>query len=171
MLPRAALLASGDLYTESGQTLEGSFSAVSRPPIARVGAFFTIFRDLQDFHPFAPLRIQNFNKNLPKNFHIFCRNFANFAKFRSNCAFFQRNFAGISPKFHRICCAPEPRPFCPLGRFNGSASRPTQLQIRAQKSASNFGSALRDRCCAAESVSSQSRKTRCNRTEHGRNRP
>ena len=44
-----------DLYTESGQTLEGSFSAVSRPPIARVGAFFSIFRDLQNFHAFAPL--------------------------------------------------------------------------------------------------------------------
>ena len=44
-----------DLYTESGQTLEGSFSAVSTATIARVGAFFQIFRDLQDYHPFAPL--------------------------------------------------------------------------------------------------------------------
>ena len=37
------------------QTLEGSFSAVSTATIARVGAFCQIFRDLQDFHPFAPL--------------------------------------------------------------------------------------------------------------------
>ena len=44
-----------DLCTESGQTLEGSFSAVSTATIARVGAFFQIFRDLQDFHPFVPL--------------------------------------------------------------------------------------------------------------------
>ena len=56
----------GDLYTESGQTLEGSFSAVSAATIARVGTFFQIFRDLQDFHPFAPLWTQNFNKKLAK---------------------------------------------------------------------------------------------------------
>ena len=30
----------------AGQTLEGSFSAVSTPQIARVGAFFSIFGDL-----------------------------------------------------------------------------------------------------------------------------
>ena len=38
----------GDLYTESGQTSECSFSSVSTPPIARVGSFFSIFRDLQN---------------------------------------------------------------------------------------------------------------------------
>ena len=37
------------------ETLEGSFSAGSTPLIARVGAFFSIFRDLQDLHSFAPL--------------------------------------------------------------------------------------------------------------------
>ena len=73
----------GDLYTESGHTLDGSFSSVSRPPIARVGAFFTVFRDLQDCHSFAPLRIQNFSKNLPKFFHNFTDFLQNFAKFRS----------------------------------------------------------------------------------------
>ena len=36
------------------ETLEGSFSAVSTATIARVGAFFSIFRDLQDVHSFAP---------------------------------------------------------------------------------------------------------------------
>ena len=32
----------GDLYTESRQTSQCSFSSVSTPPIARVGAFFSI---------------------------------------------------------------------------------------------------------------------------------
>ena len=51
------------------QILRGSFSAVSTATIARVGAFFRIFRDLQDLHSFAPLRpIQE--KTRPK----FCRN-------------------------------------------------------------------------------------------------
>ena len=71
----------GDLYTESGHTLDGSFSSVSRPPIARVGAFFTVFRDLQDCHSFAPLRIQNFSKNLPIFsiiLQIFCKILLNF---------------------------------------------------------------------------------------------
>ena len=84
----------GDLYTESGQTLEGSFSAVSRPPIARVGAFFTVFRDLQDCHSFAPLRIQNFSKNVPKFFHNFTDFLQNFAKFLSK-------IGQISTKFHQ----------------------------------------------------------------------
>ena len=44
------------------ETLEGSFSAVSTPQIARVGAFFSIFRDLQDVNSFAPLHTQKFNK-------------------------------------------------------------------------------------------------------------
>ena len=42
----------------------GSFSAVSTPLIARIGAFFSIFRDLQDYHTFAPLR--------PQHFALFC---------------------------------------------------------------------------------------------------
>ena len=42
------------------ETLEGSFSSVSTATIARVGAFFRIFQDLQDLHSFAPLRTQNF---------------------------------------------------------------------------------------------------------------
>ena len=42
------------------ETLEGSFSSVSTATIARVGAFFRVFQDLQDLHSFAPLRTQNF---------------------------------------------------------------------------------------------------------------
>ena len=82
-------------------SFRGSFSAVSTPPIARVGAFFSIFRDLQDFHSFAPLRIQNFSKKRASFFHIFTEISQNFTKFRSKSIEFQRNFAGISPKFHR----------------------------------------------------------------------
>ena len=35
----------------------GPFSSVSTSPIARVGAFFSIFRDLQDSYTFAPVQI------------------------------------------------------------------------------------------------------------------
>ena len=79
----------GDMYTESGQTLQCSFSSVSTPPIARVGAFFSIFHDLQDIHAFAPLRTQNFSQKKVAIFSsYFYRNFGNvrqisvkFAKF------------------------------------------------------------------------------------------
>ena len=89
----------GDLYTESGQTLQCSFSSVSTPPIARVGAFFSIFRDLQDFHAFAPLRAQNFGKKLPYFLPISTEKSQKIAKFRSKFGKFSRNFAGISRKF------------------------------------------------------------------------
>ena len=44
------------------QILNGPFSAVSTATIARIGAFFSVFRILQDSHTFAPLRTQNFSK-------------------------------------------------------------------------------------------------------------
>ena len=47
------------------RTFDGPFSAVSRPRIARVGAFCSIFRDLQILHvvrAFAPLKTQIFCK-------------------------------------------------------------------------------------------------------------
>ena len=47
---------------QRGRTFDGPFSAVSTPPIARVGAFFSISRDLQDKHFFASLKTQNFTK-------------------------------------------------------------------------------------------------------------
>ena len=69
------------------QTSEGHISAVSTPPIARVGSFFSIFRDLQDF-----LKIIQKNANFFKEFggilskickklRILTFFFANFAKF------------------------------------------------------------------------------------------
>ena len=55
------------------ETLEGSFSAVSKPLIARNGAFCSIkfFRDLQDLHSFAPLQSQKFSKIHPFGFMMF----------------------------------------------------------------------------------------------------
>ena len=56
-LQAVALKDLGDLYTESGQTSQCSFSSVSTPPIARVGSFSPFFEIvLQDFHSLAPLR-------------------------------------------------------------------------------------------------------------------
>ena len=52
---RAELMTVGGVQGWYRQTLESSFSAVSTATIARIGAFFQIFRDLQDSHPFAPL--------------------------------------------------------------------------------------------------------------------
>ena len=50
---RIELLKSADQL----QTVGGSFSAVSKPLIARVGEFFSICQDhLRDVHSFAPLR-------------------------------------------------------------------------------------------------------------------
>ena len=61
------------------QTLEGSFSSVSKPIFATKYSFCSIFRDLQDLQTFAPLQIQNF-----RDFSIFRKNlqfFRDFAKF------------------------------------------------------------------------------------------
>ena len=52
-------------------TFGGSFSAVWTATIASKDAFFSIFRDLQDLHSFAPLRSQNLSK---KSFGIFSEN-------------------------------------------------------------------------------------------------
>jgi len=35
------------------------------------GAIFSVFRDRQDLHPFAPLRSKTFNKKSASNFNIF----------------------------------------------------------------------------------------------------
>ena len=43
------------------QTLQGSFSAVSKRNFASKYAFDSIFQPLQDLHTFAPLRSQNFS--------------------------------------------------------------------------------------------------------------
>jgi hypothetical protein len=61
------------------RTFDGPFSAVSTATIARVGAFFRIFRDLQDVHSFAPLQNQNFGKF--RNFSRFLWFFSKFHRF------------------------------------------------------------------------------------------
>ena len=57
-------------FSEIYQTLEGSFSSVSKPIFATEYSFFSILRDLQDLHTFAPLesQVENYlEKNLPEN--------------------------------------------------------------------------------------------------------
>ena len=91
------------------------------PPIARVGAFFSIFRDLQDFHAFAPLRAQNFGKKLPYFLLISTEKSQKFAKFRSKFGKFSRNFAGISRKFRGAKGSRSSRVL--PGFFRGSSGR------------------------------------------------
>ena len=52
------------------QTLEGSFSAVWTATIARKDSHFSIFRDLQDLHSFAPLQTQILQSFAPLIFAI-----------------------------------------------------------------------------------------------------
>ena len=87
----------------SGQTLRGSFSAVSTATIATKYSFCSVFRDLQDLHSFAPLRIQKIRKLLSNFLRFFIANPGNFAIFESNSLFFVpilmkicRNFANFS---------------------------------------------------------------------------
>ena len=54
------------------QTLDGPFSAVSRPTIARLDAFFSIFQNLHVVRSFAPLETQFFAKKSS----LFSANFA-----------------------------------------------------------------------------------------------
>ena len=63
-----------------GQTLEGSFSAVSTPIFASKYAFFSIFRDVQDSYTFAPLRHSKF-----ADFCNFWKNSVNFPDFCKCC--------------------------------------------------------------------------------------
>ena len=73
----------------------GSFSAVSKPQIARVGAFFSIFQDLQDYNTSAPLRSQNLSNKVVTIFqfsNIFKENVAFFELFSANFAIFARKF-------------------------------------------------------------------------------
>ena len=86
----------------SARTFEGSFSAVWVPTIARVGAFFHIFRDLQDSHSFAPLHTQifvNFSFLFLQFFHQISSFFANF---ESISRVFEQIFDENLSEFHGI---------------------------------------------------------------------
>ena len=83
----------------TSEIFNGSFSAVSTATIARVGAFFSISRDLQDLHPFAPRRSQNFSK---KSSEILARmNWSSFHSSRksTNFVIFLQNFDEILSEF------------------------------------------------------------------------
>ena len=69
----------GDLYTESGQTLQSSFSAVSKPIFATKYSLESSRRDLQNALLCTALHFQFFPKNC-QNFANFYRDFATFAK-------------------------------------------------------------------------------------------
>ena len=71
----------GDLYTESGQTLQGSFSAVSTPIFASKYALESSRRDLHNALLCTVLNAQNFRQKSLKILLIFSPNFANFDKF------------------------------------------------------------------------------------------
>ena len=75
------------------QTLEGSFSTVSTPPIARVGAFFQIFRDLQNSHTFAPRQNQNLQT---------FSNFRTFSLIFQECCIILQDFDEILTDFQQI---------------------------------------------------------------------
>ena len=69
------------IFQPNHQTLEGSFSSVSKPNLATKYSFFStllcfkaIFRDLQDLQSFAPLRSQIFDKISSNCFQFFAKN-------------------------------------------------------------------------------------------------
>ena len=72
----------GDLYTESGQTLQGSFSAVSKPNFASEYALESSRRDLHNALLCTVLNAQNFRQKSLKILLILSPNFAKFANFR-----------------------------------------------------------------------------------------
>ena len=84
-----------DLYTESGQTLQGSFSAVSTPIFASKYALESSRRDLHNALLCTVLNAQNFRQKSLKILLIFSPNFGEFDKF-------SLVFAQILPDFCRI---------------------------------------------------------------------
>ena len=71
----------GDLHAESGQTLQGSFSAVSKPNFASIYALESSRRDLHNALLCTVLNAQNFLQKSLKILLIFSPNFAKFDKF------------------------------------------------------------------------------------------
>ena len=110
------------------QTLQGSLSAVWTATIARKDAFFSIFRDLQDLHTFAPLQSQKFSKIYYFNLAIFWRLNTHFSaffeiykiitlNFQTNCKILQNlgKFCGfwkLLLNFHKIL-----QQFCKISRI------------------------------------------------------
>ena len=86
-------------FSANYQTLEGSFSSVSKPIFATKYSFFSILRDLQDLHTFAPLQTQNLRKSSSNFFRMFARISAKILIFRQFST--KKNFAPILMKFSR----------------------------------------------------------------------
>ena len=84
----------GDLYTESGQTLQGSFSSISKPIFASKYSLESSRRDLHNTLLCTAFQSQIFFKN-------FVEILRNFARFSLNFAEKIANFHEISPEFHR----------------------------------------------------------------------
>ena len=93
----------GDLYTESGQTLQCSFSSVSTPPIARVGAFiYKIFTPSHRYESkISAKTCCIFSAFLP----ICCKIFVKICSISTK---FHQNFPRISQNLRE--CAPRTRP-------------------------------------------------------------
>ena len=88
----------GDLYAESGQTLQGSFSAVSKP-ILQVNTRWKALAEIYTMHSFAPL--SNL-KIFVKNCWIFCCFFPKFRKFCQNFAEFSPNLTKFFRDFSKM---------------------------------------------------------------------
>ena len=91
----------GDLYTESGQTLESSFAAVSKPIFAPKYALFSIL--IENYKIFTLLHRSNLQK-LCKNVCKFADFFVIFHYFCSKSTFFAPILMKISRnfKFHAL---------------------------------------------------------------------
>ena len=77
----------------------GPFSSIWTATIARVGSFFSIFREQQDLQSFAPLRPQKFRK---KSSDFFARMKFSFSFLQNSMNFiiFLLNFDEILSEFH-----------------------------------------------------------------------
>ena len=88
----------GQLYTESGQTLQGSFSAVSKPNFASKYALESSRRDLHNALLCTVFESQFFRKTFAKISSFFSQ----FLLFFRDFSRFFRNFAKILPEFLEI---------------------------------------------------------------------
>ena len=86
------MIRTGDLYTESGQTLQGSLLAVSKPNFASKYSLESSRRDLHNALLCTVLQSQNFSQKSSSFFRDWVIEFPIFSISSSNFAFFLRNF-------------------------------------------------------------------------------
>ena len=114
----------GDLYTESGQTLQGSFSSVSTPIFASKYSLESSRRDLHNTLLCTAFQSQIFVKNfveILRNFARFSLNFAEkFANLNEIFMKFRRNFSELRGAKHRRSSGGLPEVF---RRFSGGFPR------------------------------------------------